>query len=173
MIHFVRLVIGLFWLSAAAWGQPLTSIKSRCNGALSAPMAQTAALYQSALAALNGSEAGWCAIASEMSSEVTSDMVMWELSSAAYVLHALRGRKELNPMQQTAMRELLSNVPGMGTPPTRLRQIDSALYVHIRTLAAQDSTDTMVALDVIKQHSPTVYKTLIKRSIRWGDADDN
>ena len=97
----------------------------------------------------------------------------WEFSSAAFVFHALRGRKELTPIQLTAMRELLARIPGISNPPTKLKQIDTALYVHMRTLAAQDSSYAMVLIDTIEQHSPAVYRTLIRRSIRWGDADDN
>lgn len=136
-------------------------------------MVQTAAPYRRALAALNGSEIGWCAIASESSAETSRERTLWEFSSAAHVLHALRGRKQLTNIQQSALRELLSSVPGIGTTPTQLKQIDTALYVQMRTFAAEDSSATMIALDAIKQYAPTVHKTLIRRSIRWGDADDN
>lgn len=151
----------------------MPSIKTGCNGAISAPMAQIAAPYQRALAALNGSEVGWCAIASESSANTPRESAFWEFSSAAFVSHALRGKKELNATQQTAMRELLARIPGIGNPPTRLKQIETALYVHMRTLAAQDSTAAMVLIDTIEQYSPAVYKTLMRRSVRWGDADDN
>ena len=172
--QFVYLVFSLFCLSSStAWGQTMPSIKMGCNGAISAPMAQIAAPYQRALAALNGSEVGWCAIASESSANTPMEASFWEFSSAAFVFHALRGRKELTPTQLTAMRELLARIPGIGNPPTRLKQIDTALYVHMRTLAAQDSSYAMVLIDTIEQYSPAVYKTLVRRSARWGDADDN
>ena len=168
------LSFGIFCLiTSAAWGQAAPSIKTGCNGAVSTPMAQIAAPYQRALAALNGSEVGWCAIASESSANTPREASFWEFSSAAFVFHALRGKKELTPTQQNAMRELLARFPGIGNPPTRLKQIDTALYVHMRTLAAQDSTAAMVLIDTIEQYSPAVHKTLMRRSARWGDADDN
>ena len=160
-------------VTSTAWGQTTPTIKTGCSGAISAPMAQIAAPYQRALAALNGSEVGWCAIASESSANTPSEAAFWEFSSAAFVFHALRGKKELTPMQQNAMRELLVRIPGIGNPPTRLKQIETALYVHMRTLSAQDSTAAMVLIDIIEQYSPAVYKTLMRRSARWGDADDN
>lgn len=136
-------------------------------------MAQIAAPYQRALAALNGSDVGWCAIASESSANTPREAAFWEFSSAAFVFHALRGKKELTPTQLSAMREILARIPGIGNPPTRLKQMNTALYVHMRTLAAQDYTDAMVLLDIIEQRSPAVYRTLMRRSDRWGDADDN
>lgn len=160
-------------ITSAAWGQAASSIRSGCNGAISTPMAQIAAPYQRALTALNGSEVGWCAIASESSANTPREAAFWEFGSAAFVFHALRGRKELNPTQLTAVREILTRIPGIGNPPTRLKQIDTALYVYMRTLAAQDSTEAMVLIDTIEQYSPAVYKTLMRRSARWGDADDN
>lgn len=63
-------------------------------------------------------------------------------------------------MQQTAMRELLARIPGIGNPPTRLKQIESALYVHMRTLAAEDSTSTMVLLDGIYSTHPLSIRAL-------------
>ena len=174
MFHLVSLALGLLFFDiAVAGGQAPPSIKTGCNGALNAPMVQTAAPYQRALAALNGSEVGWCAIASEFNLKTSQNLVLWELSSAAYVFHAMRGRKELTLAQQTAMRELLTGIKGIGTPPSRLKQIDKVLYVHMRTLAAEDSTESMVQLDAIKQYAPAVYQTLIRRSNRWGDSDDN
>ena len=173
-LRFACLTVGLSCLMfPAAWGKTTPTIKTGCAGAINAPMAQIAAPYQRALAALNGSEAGWCAIASESSASTPMEASFWEFSSAAFVFHALRGRKELTPIQLTAMRELLARIPGIGNPPTKLKQIDTALYVHMRTLAAQDSSYAMVLIDTIEQYSPAVYRTLIRRSIRWGDADDN
>ena len=172
-IRFTCVALSLAGLAiSSAWAQP-QSIKTGCGGALSVPMAQTAALYQQAVAALKGSEAGWCAMATESSAQTPQDAALWEFVSAAYVLHAMRGQKQLAPAQQVAMRALLTRIPGIGNPPTRLQAIDTALYVHMRTLAANDSSGTMVALDAIEQHSPAVHRTLVKRSIRWGDADDN
>ena len=160
-------------ITSGAWGQITPTVKTGCAGALSAPMAQIAAPYQRALAALNGSEVGWCAIASKASADAPLEAAFWEFSCAAFVFHALRGKKELNPSQLIAMRELLARIPGIASPPTRQKQIDTALYVHMRTLAAQDSNDAMVLIDTIEQYSPAVYKTLMRRSARWGDADDN
>ena len=155
-------------ITSAAWGQAAPSIKTGCNGAMNTPMAQIAAPYQRALAALNGSEVGWCAIASESTANSPMEASFWEFSSAAFVFHALRGRKELTPIQLTAMRELLAQIPGIGNPPTQVKQIDNALYGHMRALAAQDSGYAMVSIDTIEQYSPAVYRTLIRRSIRWG-----
>lgn len=160
-------------ITSAAWGKTTPTIKTGCAGAISAPMAQIAAPYQRALAVLNGSEVGWCAIASESTANSPMEASFWEFSSAAFVFHALRGRKELTPTQLTAMRELLARIPGIGDPPTRLKQIDTALYVHMRALAAQDSTYAMVLIDAIEQYSPAVHRTLVQRSVRWGDAADN
>jgi hypothetical protein len=160
-------------LSSAALGQSIPTIKTGCAGAISTSMAQIAAPYQRALTALNGSEVGWCAIASESSANTPREAAFWEFGSAAFVFHALRGRKELTPTQLTAVRGIFTRIPGIGNPPTRLKQIDTTLYVHMRTLAAQDSTDAMVLIDTIEQYSPAVYKTLMRRSARWGDADDN
>lgn len=172
-IRLICVVLSLAGLAIpSAWAQP-QSIKADCGGVLTAPMAQTAALYQQAVAALKGSEAGWCAVAAASSSETHHDAALWEFVSAAYVLHALRRQKQLVPAQRVAMRAVLARIPGIGNPPTRLKAIDTALYVHMRTLSASDSSGTMVALDAIEQHSPAVYRTLVRRSIRWGDADDN
>lgn len=160
-------------ITSGAWGQITPTVRTGCAGAFSAPMAQVASPYQRALTALNGSEVGWCAIASISSADGPLEAAFWEFSSAAFVFHALRGKKELNPSQLIAMRELLARIPGIGPPPTRLKQIDTALYVHMRNLAAQDSNDAMVLISTIEQFSPAVYKTLMRRSARWGDADDS
>ena len=92
---------------------------------------------------------------------------------AAYVLHALRGRKNITPAQQGALQSVLAKVLGMGKPPARLRDIDTAFYVHARTLAAADGSAAQVALDGMQQHAPVIYRTLMRRSVRWGVADDN
>ena len=155
-----------------ASAQP-SSIQAACSGNLSAPMAQIAKSYQQAVAALQGTEVGWCAMAAEQDATTPESAAMWEFVSAAYVLHALRGRKNITPAQQGALQSVLANVPGMGKPPTRLRDIDTAFYVHARTLAAADGSAAQVTLDGMQQHSPAVYRTLMRRSVRWGDADDN
>ena len=168
-LRLACLTVGLSCLMfPAAWGKTTPTIKTGCAGAISAPMAQIADPYQRALAALNGSEAGWCAIASESSASTPMEASFWEFSSAAFVFHALRGRKKLNPIQLTAMKELLAQIPGIGNPPTQVKQIDNALYGHMRALAAQDSGYAMVSIDTIEQYSPAVYRTLIRRSTRWG-----
>jgi hypothetical protein len=156
----------------SASAQPL-SIQAACGGNLSAPMAQIAKPYQQAVAALRGTEAGWCAMAAEQDANTPESAAMWELVSAAYVLHALRGRKNITPAQQGALQSVLAQVPGMGKPPARLRDIDTAIYVHARTLAAADGSAAQVALDGMQQHAPAIYRTLMRRSVRWGDADDN
>lgn len=162
----------LCWMLPTAWGET-PSIETGCAGALTVPMTNTAIPYLRAVAALKGSEVGWCAIATESNYGSPEEISFWEFSSAAYVLHALRGRNSLTSVQQSAIRELFVQIPGLVTTPTILRDINKTLYVHMRTLAAQDSTRTLVALDAIKQHSPAVYRTLLRRSSRWGDADDN
>ena len=83
------------------------------------------------------------------------------------------GKKEHTSTQLTAMMDLLALIAGIGSPPMQLKQIDNALYGHMRTLAAQDSSYAMVSIDTIEQYSPAVYRTLILRSIRWIDADGN
>ena len=155
-----------------AVAQP-ASIQAACGGALSAPMAQIAKSYQQAVAALQGTEVGWCAMAAEQDATTPESAAMWEFVSAAYVLHALRGRKNITPAQQGALQSVLANVPGMGKPPARLRDIDTAFYVLARTLAAADWGAAQVALDGMQQHAPVIYRTLMRRSVRWGDADDN
>lgn len=156
----------------SAWAQT-ASMTTGCGGTLSAPMARTAVPYLQALSALKGTDAGWCAMAKESSTDTAQAAALWEFTSAAYVLHAMRGLKQLAPAQQTALRQLLTRIPGIGEPPTRLKAIDTALYAYMRNLAANDSSDTLVTLDAIEQYSPAVYKTLMRRSVRWGDADDN
>lgn len=156
----------------AALAQP-ASIQTACGGNLSAPMVQIAKPYQQAVAALQGTEAGWCSMAAEQDASTPERAAMWEFVSAAYVLHALRGRKTITPAQQVALQRVLANVPGMGKPPTRLRDIDTAFYVLARTLAAADDVAAQVALDGLQQHAPGVYQTLVRRSARWGDAGDN
>ena len=155
-----------------AVAQP-ASIQAACGGNLSAPMAQIAKPYQQAVAALQGTVAGWCAMAAEQDANTPESAAMWEFVSAAYVLHALRGRKNITPAQQGALQSVLANVAGMGKPPARLRDIETAFYVLARTLAAADWGAAQVALDGMQQHAPVIYRTLMRRSVRWGDADDN
>ena len=172
-IKVARLVVGLACvINLNVWAAG-KSIKTACGGTLSAPMLQVAVPYQNAVASLKGSEVGWCLVASELSDETPIHAAMWEFVSAAYVMHALQGKKRLNPAQLTAVQALLRRIPGVDVPPTRLKEINTTLYVHMRTLAAQDSSQAAVALDGIKVASPAVFRTLIRRSARWGDADDN
>ena len=156
----------------SVWAQPL-SIQTACGGNLSAPLAQIAKPYQQAVAALKGTEAGWCSIAAEHNASTTERAAMWEFVSAAYVLHALRDRKNITQSQKGALQRVLASIPGMGKPPTLLRDIDKSFYVLTRTLAAADGVASQVALDGLQQHAPIVYQTLARRSARWGDADDN
>lgn len=98
---------------------------------------------------------------------------LWEFVSAAYVMHALKGRVQITSFQRAALQNVLARVPSMGKPPTSRRDIDTALYVWARTLAAKDSGTALVAVDGLEQFAPAVHRTLIRRSGRWGDADDN
>lgn len=164
-------VLSLIALQSAL-AQPL-SVHTDCRGKLSAPLAQIAKPYQQAVAALQGTEAGWCSIAAEHDANTTERAAMWEFVSAAYVLHALHGRKSITIAQQRALQRVLARVPGMGKPPTLLREIDKAFYVLARTLAAADGVAAQIALDGLQQNAPVVYQTLARRSSRWGDADDN
>ena len=161
-----------FFAMSNVWAKS-PSIQNGCGGTLPAPMMQIAAPYQQAVAVLKGTETGWCALAAEHSASTREEAVMWEFISAAYVLHALRGRTQINPAQQAALNIVLARVPGMGKPPTRLREVNTAFYVLARTLAAADQTTTQIVMDELEQHAPAVHRTLKKRSNRWGDADDN
>lgn len=156
----------------SVWAQG-PSIQNGCGGTLSVAMVQTAAPYQQAVAALQGAESGWCAMAAEQDASTPEGASQWEFVSAAYVLHALHGRKQITPGQQAVLQRVLARVPGMGKPPTRLRDIDTSFYVLARTLAAKDGDTAQVALDGLQQYAPAVYRTLVRRSVRWGDADDN
>ncbi|UJB64146.1 hypothetical protein YS110_04910 [Acidovorax sp. YS12] len=168
----VVLALALAAISSAGAAQPL-SIRTGCGGALGAPMTQIASPYHQAVAALRGSGAGWCAMAAEQDATTPEGAALWEFVSAAYVLHALQGRKQISPEQRAALQRVLARIPGLGEPPSRRQDIDTALYVHARTLAAEDSGAAQFALDGLQQHAPAVYRTLVRRSTRWGDADDN
>ena len=170
---FARVVIG--WacvINLNAWAES-KSIKTACGGTLSASMLQIAVPYQNAVATLKGSEVGWCLVAAVSGTETLVDAAMWEFVSAAYVMHALQGKKRLNPAQLTAVQALLRRIPGIDVPPTLLKEINTTLYVHMRTLAAREYYDAQSALDALEFDSPAVYRTLMRRSGRWGDADDN
>ena len=132
--------------SPTAWAQA-AAIQTECGGAVSVPIARIAAPYREAMAALKGSDAGWCAMAAEQDVTTPRGAALWEFVSAAYLLHALNGRKQVSIEQRTALQRVLVRIPGMDTPPSRLRNIDTALYVHARTLAAEDSGAVLVALD--------------------------
>ena len=61
--------VGLCFVIASAavgpaWAQP-ASIQNGCSGKLGTAMTQIAKPYQQAVAALHGTEAGWCAMATE------------------------------------------------------------------------------------------------------------
>lgn len=155
-----------------AWAQGAT-IQTNCGGALNAKMAQIAAPYRQAVVALNGSVAGWCAVAAEHDASTALGAASWEFVSAAYLMNALKGHVQITSSQRAALQKVLVRVPGMGEPPTSRRDIDNALYVWARTLAAEDSGAALVAIDGLEQFAPAVHRTLMRRSGRWGDADGN
>ena len=158
--------------TGAVWAQG-PSIKNGCGGTLSAPMARIATPYQLAVAALQGTEAGWCALASEHDAATAERAAIWQFVSAAYLLHALASRKELTSEQQMALQRVLASISGVEKPPAKLRDMVTGLYVHARTLAAEDGGAAQVALDGLQQRAPSVYRSLMRRSSRWGDAGDN
>ena len=175
-VHSRVLPFVLLWLALAAvfsaQAQPL-SMRSGCGGALDASAVQIVMPYQQAVTALKGSDAGWCAMAKEQDATTPEGAIVWEFISTAYVLHALQSRKQITPEQRAALQRIVARIPGFKEPPVRRQDIDTALYVHARTLAAVDADAAQIALDGLQQHAPAVYRTLAQRSIRWGDADDN
>lgn len=88
-----RMVMGLIGIAAAsAWAQQSPSVKTGCNGQLSAEMTKIAAPYQKVAEAFKSTEKGWCALAVEVQkddyiSEPAALPMAWEFVSAAYVLH--------------------------------------------------------------------------------------
>ncbi|MFN9475351.1 hypothetical protein [Acidovorax sp.] len=171
--RFLLLAVCVAWASSGAALAQAPSIKNGCGGALSGPMASIAMPYQRAVAALQGTEVGWCAAASDHDAGTPERAAMWKFVSAAYLLHALAGRKELTRDQETAVQRVLASIPGNGKPPAKLRDIDTAMYIHARTLAAEDGGAAQIALDGLQQHAPPVYRSLMRLSSRWGDAGDN
>ena len=174
--HPKALPFVVLWLALAAvfnvQPQPL-SMRSGCGGALGASAVQIAMPYQQAVAALKGPDTGWCAMATEQDVTLPEGAIVWEFISVAYVLHALQSRKQITPEQRAALQRIVARIPGFKEPPVRRQDIDTALYVHARTLAAVDADAAQIALNGLQQHAPAVYRTLARRSIRWGDADDN
>ena len=117
-----RMVMGLIGIAAAsAWAQQSPSVKTGCNGQLSAEMTKIAAPYQKVAEAFKSTEKGWCALAVEVQkddyiSEPAALPMAWEFVSAAYVLHPAWNRKSWTAAQQNAMRELAQQISGADIP---------------------------------------------------------
>lgn len=167
------LVVGLALLCSLGAQAQTASVETGCNGAFTPSMLQVAKPYHRAVLVLKGSEAGWCTVAANMDDEERDDAMQWEFVSAAYLMHALQGRKQFSKAQLSAIQAVMQRVPGLNKLPTRLREIDYALYVHMRTMAANDFVLAQISLSRLEHASPKVYLTLARRSGRWGDADDD
>lgn len=157
----------------SAWAQQPPSVKTGCNGQLSAEMTKIAALYGQAVAALQGTETGWCAMASEVKAGTPEDRaVLWEFVSAGYVMHAVSGRKQLTAAQWSAVRKLLPLSRGTGmTRPKRLGDFTQELYVHMRVLSASNYLDPQWdvegTMEALEKHAPTVWRKLTPGA--WGE----
>ena len=143
----------------------------RCGGRATEEIVQVAQPYATAVRALKGTEQGWCAVAIQYVESTRHSKKMWEFVSGAYVFHALKDRKTLTPAQVDALNGVLARMQGLALPVTKRADIDRWLYVWLRTLSAEDFTAAQVALNHLQDNSPAVYKTLMRRSQRWGDAD--
>ena len=170
----VVLALGLVsGMGSSAWAQQPPSVMTGCNGQLSAEMAQIAAPYQQAVAALQGTETGWCAMAAEVRAGTPEDRaVLWEFVSAGYVMHAVSGRKQLTAAQWSAVRKLLPLSRGTGmTRPKRLGDFTQELYVHMRVLSASNYLDPQWdvegTMEALEKHAPTVWRTLTPGA--WGE----
>ena len=133
-------------------------------------MTRIAAPYQQTVAALQGTEAGWCAMASEVKGETPGDRaLLWEFVSAGYVMHAARGHKQLSAAQWAAVRKLLPLSRGTGmTRPKRLGDFTHELYIHMRVLSASNSQeDVDGTMSALEKHSPAVWDTLTPGA--WGE----
>ncbi len=133
-------------------------------------MTRIAAPYQQSVAALQGTEAGWCAMASEVKAGTPGDRaLLWEFVSAGYVMHAARGRKQLSAAQWAAVRKLLPLSRGTGmTRPKRLGDFTHELYIHMRVLSASNSQkDVDGTMSALEKHSPAVWETLTPGA--WGE----
>lgn len=178
MARFAVLALGLAGsMGLGAWAQQPPSappsIQTGCNGRLSAGMTKIAAPYQQVVAALQGTETGWCAMAAEVKAGTPEDRaLLWEFVSSGYVMHAAYQRKQLTAAQWAVVRKLLPLSHGTGmTRPRRLGEFTHELYVHMRRLSAANYHDpqwdvegTMAALE---KHSPAVSKTLAPGA--WGE----
>lgn len=142
-----------------------------CAGKATAELVQVTQPYVAAVRALKGTEQGWCAVASQYAQPSPQSAKLWEFVSGGYVFHALRGRKTLTPAQVEALNGVLARMQGLTLPVTKRADIEQWLYVWLRTLSAEDFTEAQVALNHLQDNSPAVYKTLMRRSQRWGDAD--
>ena len=157
-------------ISGGAWAQRTSSVSTGCNGQWSAEMTRIAAPYQQTVAALQGTEAGWCAMASEVKAGTPGDWaLLWEFVSAGYVMHAVRGRKQLSAAQWAAVRKLLPLSRGTGmTRPKRLGDFTHELYIHMRVLSASNSQeDVDGTMSALEKHSPAVWDTLTPGA--WGE----
>ena len=133
-------------------------------------MTRIAAPYQQSVAALQGTEAGWCAMASEVKAGTPGDWaLLWEFVSAGYVMHAVRGRKQLSAAQWAAVRKLLPLSRGTGmTRPKRLGDFTHELYIPMRVLSASNSQeDVDGTMSALEKHSPAVWDTLTPGA--WGE----
>lgn len=149
--RFALLAACLAGASTVATSVQPPSMKNGCGGVLSEPMARIGMPYRRAVAALHGTEGGWCAAAPDHDAGTPERAAMWKFVSAAYLLHVLAGRKELTPDQETAVQRVVASIPGMEKLPAKLRDIDTAIYNYARTLAAEDGGAAQVALDGLKQ----------------------
>jgi len=160
-------------IGSGAWAQEPPSVKTGCNGQLSARFAKIAAPYQQVVAALKGTETGWCEMAAEVKAGTPEDRaVLWEFVSSGYVMHAAYHRKPLTAAQWAAVRKLLPLSYGTGmTRPKRLGDFTHELYVHMRGLSAANYLDPQWdvegTMDALEKRSPAVYKTLMPGV--WGD----
>ena len=136
-------------------------------------MAEIVAASLNSVVALLGSTAGWCVVAAEHDARTALGAASWEFVSAAYLLKALKGHVQITSSQRAALQNVLARVPTMGKPPASRRDIDTALYVWARTLVAKDSGAALVAVDGLEQFAPAVHRMLVRRSVRWGDAEDD
>ncbi|RAR46119.1 UNVERIFIED_CONTAM: hypothetical protein C7454_1556 [Acidovorax defluvii] len=182
-----RMVMGLIGIAAAsAWAQQSPSVKTGCNGQLSAEMTKIAAPYQKVAEAFKSTEKGWCALAVEVQkddyiSEPAALPMAWEFVSAAYVLHPAWNRKSWTAAQQNAMRELAQQISGADIPlrkgmkPAAIRRkYFDALYWHMRVVSATiheiPRWNVYAVQSAVNEHAPEVGKTL-GLSTAWGDLD--
>ena len=144
-----------------------------CRAAPDGGACHDAAPYHQAVAALQGTETGWCAMAGEVKAGTPEDRAMlWEFVSAGYVMHAARMRKQLTAAQWTAVRKLLPLSHGTGmTRPKRLGDFTQELYVQMRRLSAANyldpGWDVNGTMDALEKNAPAVWRTLTPGA--WGE----